>query len=78
MPVILVINKIDQIENKDRLLPHIQELVNKHVFSDIIPVSALGHNLERLEMLVKRGLPEAPFTFPEDQVTDRSSLIAAK
>ena len=78
VPVILVINKIDQIQDKDRLLPHIQELVNKHVFSDIIPVSALGgHNLERLEMLVKRGLPEGPFLFPEDQVTDRSSRFIA-
>ena len=78
VPVILVINKIDQIEDKERLLPHIQELVNKHVFSDIIPVSALGgHNLQRLEMLVKEGLPEGPFLFPENQVTDRSSRFIA-
>jgi GTP-binding protein Era len=78
VPVILVINKIDQIQDKERLLPHIQELIDKHVFSDIIPVSALGgHNLERLEMLVKGGLPEGPFLFPEDQVTDRSSRFIA-
>ena len=78
VPVILVINKIDQIEDKERLLPHIQELVNKHVFSDIIPVSALGgHNLRRLETLVKEGLPEGPFLFPENQVTDRSSRFIA-
>ena len=77
VPVILVINKIDQIENKDRLLPHIQELVNKHVFSDIIPVSALGgHNLERLEMLVKQACQKA-LSFSEDQVTDRSSRFLA-
>ena len=41
VPVILVINKIDQIQDKARLLPHIQELVKKHDFSEIIPVSAL-------------------------------------
>jgi len=76
--VILVINKVDQIQDKARLLPHIQELVNKHDFSEIIPVSALGgHNLERLEMLVKASLPEGPFLFPEDQVTDRSSRFLA-
>ena len=78
VPVILVINKVDQIQDKARLLPHIQELVNKHDFSEIIPVSALGrHNLERLEMLVKASLPEGPFLFPEDQVTDRSSRFLA-
>lgn len=78
VPVILVINKIDQIQDKELLLPHIQELVNKHDFSEIIPVSALGgHNLERLEILVKRGLPEGPFLFPEDQVTDRSYRFMA-
>ena len=78
VPVILVINKIDQIQDKERLLPHIQELIDRHVFSDIIPVSALGgHNLERLEMLVKEGLPEGPFLFPKDQVTDRSSRFIA-
>ena len=78
VPVILVINKVDQIQDKEHLLPHIQKLVNKHDFSEIIPVSALGgHNLERLEMLVKRGLPEGPFLFPEDQVTDRSYRFMA-
>lgn len=78
VPVILVINKVDKIQDKARLLPHIQELVNKHEFSEIIPVSALGgHNLERLEMLVKASLPEGPFLFPEDQVTDRSSRFLA-
>ena len=67
VPVILVINKIDQIREKKRLLPHIKELVNKHKFDETVPISALGgHNLERLEMLVKDGLPIGPFLFPED------------
>ena len=63
VPVILVINKVDQIQDKARLLPHIQELVNKHDFSEIIPVSALGDNLERLEMLEGK-LARRPL-FPE-------------
>ena len=78
VPVILVINKIDQIREKKRLLPHIKELVNKHKFDETVPISALGgHNLERLEMLVKDGLPIGPFLFPEDQVTDRTSRFLA-
>ncbi|HBW85030.1 MAG TPA: GTPase Era [Gammaproteobacteria bacterium] len=78
VPVILVINKIDQIQNKRRLLPHIEALANKHEFNEVVPVSALGgHNLERLETLVKGGLPFGPFLFPESQVTDRSSRFMA-
>ena len=78
VPVILVINKVDQIKDKKRLLPHIQELAQKFAFAEIVPVSALsGHNLDRLESLVKQSLPAGPFLFPEEQVTDRSSRFLA-
>ncbi|MCI5105198.1 MAG: GTPase Era [Pseudomonadales bacterium] len=78
VPVILVINKVDQIENKADLLPHIQKLSQRVDFAEIVPASALsGHNLETLENLIKNYLPEGPFLFPEDQITDRSSRFLA-
>ena len=77
-PVLLLINKIDLIKEKQRLLPHIQTLSKKSRFEEIVPVSALGsHNLTTVEDLVHRHLPEGPFLFPEDQVTDRSSRFLA-
>lgn len=77
-PVLLAINKIDQVEDKSRLLPHIERMSALHDFAEIIPVSALGgHNLDLLERKVCELLPESPFLFPADQVTDASSHFLA-
>jgi GTP-binding protein Era len=78
VPVILLINKIDLIKDKEKLLPHIGELSAKRDFAEIIPVSALGgHNLDVIETTVNSFLPVSPFLFPEDQITDRSSRFLA-
>jgi GTPase len=78
VPVLLLINKCDQIENRERLLPHLERLSRKREFAEIIPIAVLtGHNLETVESCVARYLPEGPFLFAEDQVTDRSSRFLA-
>lgn len=78
VPVILAINKVDLVQDKNKLLPHIGMLSSQFEFREIVPVSALGgHNLDALEDLVQGLLPQGPFLFPEDQVTDRSSRFLA-
>lgn len=78
VPVILVINKVDLLKDKAQLLPHIQQLNERHDFAEIIPLSALGgHNLDALQELIHRYLPVGPFMYPDDQVTDRSSRFLA-
>ena len=63
--VILVINKIDKLKQKDRLLPYIDQLTDKHDFMDIIPISALkGKNIKRLEKLILTNLPTAKHLYP--------------
>ncbi|ROS04714.1 GTP-binding protein Era [Sinobacterium caligoides] len=77
-PVILAINKIDQIDDKGALLPHLQMLSSKLSFSAVVPISALdGHNLENLEAEIGQLLPLGMHFFPEDQITDRSSRFLA-
>ena len=77
-PVLLLINKIDLVKDKESLLPHINALSKQQDFNEIVPVSALGgHNLRKIEELVKSYLPRREFLFPEDQVTDRSSRFLA-
>lgn len=77
-PVVLVINKIDQLEDKNELFPFIEEISSKYRFHEIIPVSAVkGKNIEQLEETVAGLLPENPPFFPEDQVTDRSMRFLA-
>lgn len=72
-PVILAINKVDQIEDKGSLLPFIDELSTKRKFDAVIPVSALhGMELDRLESEIHAYLPEEEFFYDEDQLTDKS------
>lgn len=77
-PAILVINKLDQIEDKELLLPYIQDLSTKHAFCEIIPLSAkTGKNVSRLEKRVIELMPEGENIFPDDQLTDRSERFFA-
>lgn len=77
-PVILAINKIDQIDNKEDLLPHIKRLNGIRNFDHVMPVSALkGHNLEQLVTLVSSLMPLSLHYYPEDQITDRSERFLA-
>lgn len=78
VPVLLLINKCDLLESRERLLPHIERLSKRREFADIIPLSVLGgHNLDVVESCVQKYLPEGPFLFPEDQITDKSSRFLA-
>ena len=78
VPVLLVVNKIDQIRNKSRLLPLIGESAEKRQFAAIVPVSATsGDGTDELQTLIESMLPEGPKLFPDDQITDRSSRFLA-
>lgn len=72
-PIILAINKVDQIKDKNKLLPHLKSLTKEFNFAATIPISAKnGTNTVELETLIATLLPESPFYFMEDQITDRS------
>jgi len=72
-PVIAVLNKVDLVKPKERLLEIISETTDRHEYADIIPVSAKKHdNLATLLSLIPGYLPESPQLFPEDMQTDRS------
>jgi len=72
-PIILVINKVDQLDDKEKLLPYIEDLSKKLKFADIVPLSALlGMSVDTLEKVIKDKLPEEMPFFDEDQLTDKS------
>ena len=78
VPVILAINKIDLIKTKSEFLPHIKKLAALFQFNEIVPISAsTGYNLDSLSKLASSLLPESPFLFPIDQITDRSLKFLA-
>ncbi|MGP4843554.1 GTPase Era [Marinobacter sp. 1Y8] len=77
-PVILVINKVDKLERRDMLLPHLESVARKRNFEEIIPLSALKEqNLEPLEKAVNRLLPVSIHFYPDDQITDRTQRFLA-
>ena len=77
-PVVLAINKIDNVKNKDELLPFITELSGKFDFAEIIPISAQrGNNVHKLQEIVRKSLKQGIHHFPEDYVTDRSQRFMA-
>ncbi|MBT8148990.1 MAG: GTPase Era [Pseudomonadales bacterium] len=77
-PVILAINKVDMLVEKNRLLPHIQELSGKFAWADVVPVAAkTGYNLEPLQSAIRKRLPEQEHFYAAEQVTDRSERFLA-
>ncbi len=77
-PVILVMNKIDNLADKAELLPRVQELSKEFNFAEVLPISARkGINVEQLEEQIIKLMPEGEMIFPEDQFTDRSSRFLA-
>ncbi len=77
-PVILAVNKIDRLKDREALLPFLADVSARYAFTEIVPVSARrGDNLERLEHCLVRLLPFNPPLFPEDQITDRSERFLA-
>ena len=78
LPCLLVVNKVDLLEDKAALLPHLQALAAKADFAAILPVSALRrHNIAELEQEIVKFLPESGYFFPEEQITDRSQRFLA-
>jgi len=71
-PVMAVINKVDRVHPRERLLPYIARLAERAPFVAIVPVSALrADNLEALRTAILAALPEGERLYPAGQLTDR-------
>jgi GTP-binding protein Era len=69
---LVVVNKVDRIRPKERLLPILEELRERTAQDVLVPCSALsGDNLSALRAELLARLPEAPPIYPEDQLSDR-------
>ncbi|HEX4784391.1 MAG TPA: GTPase Era [Candidatus Sulfotelmatobacter sp.] len=74
----LLLNKVDLIREKAKLLPMIEQYRKLYDFSEVIPISALKRKgLDTLLEKVIAALPAGPAYFPEDQVTDQPARFMA-
>ncbi|MFL2980740.1 MAG: GTPase Era [Methylophilaceae bacterium] len=78
IPVILVINKVDRLRDKSRILELINEFKDNNSFEEIIPTSVKKQiNLKELLESAKRFLPEQDFIYENDQITDKNERFLA-
>lgn len=78
MPVILAINKVDTLPDKDVLMARILEISKTYDFEAVVPVSALrGINMDELLSEMKKLAEESVFFFPEDTLTDQPERVIA-
>lgn len=78
VPVILAVNKVDKIKEKDTLLSFFSDAKDKFPFKEILPISALKRtNLDKLEQILFSLLPVSELIYPEDQITDRPERFLA-
>ena len=78
-PSVLVLNKIDKVNNKAEILPLIEFYSKEYDFAEIVPVSALrGEAIDNLLSLILKHLPESEAIFSEDELTDQPmrSIVA--
>ena len=77
-PLVIVLNKVDKIEDKSLLIPHIEKLSEKFPAAEIISISALyTKNLSQLENVIQKYIPEGSHFYPQEQITDRSQRFLA-
>lgn len=78
MPVILAINKVDTLPDKEVLMARILEISKTYDFEAVVPVSVLrGINMDELLSEMKKLAEESVFFFPEDTLTDQPERVIA-
>ena len=78
VPLVAVVNKVDLLEKKAEMLPFLQKVSGQRNFDAIVPLSAQTiKNLDALKEAVSALLPEQPFFYDEDTLTDRPEKFLA-
>jgi GTP-binding protein Era len=77
-PAIAVLNKVDKLADKTKLLALIEHLRGLHEFAEFIPISAMkGTGVDTLLKQIVKRLPEGEAMYPEDHMTDQPSRFLA-
>ncbi len=77
-PVLLVANKLDALARRNDVLPWLKQMQERHAFAEFVPMSATrAADVDRLLSIVEPYLPEQPWFYEEDALTDRSERFMA-
>ena len=76
--MLLVANKLDEVARRADIAPWLQQMQSRHAFAEFVPLSATKPaDVERLLTIVEPYLPEQPWLYAEDALTDRSDRFLA-
>jgi GTP-binding protein Era len=77
-PALLIANKLDELQRRQDVLPWLQQMQGRHAFAEFVPMSATREaDVTRLLKIVQPYLPEQPWLYEEDALTDRSERFLA-
>ena len=77
-PVFLIANKLDEVHRRSDLAPWLQGMQKHHAFAEFVPLTARKDaDVQRLLGIVKPYLPEQPWLYEEDALTDRTDRFLA-
>jgi len=78
VPTLLVANKLDTVHRRAEIAPWLQEMLQRHPFAEIVPMSAKNpKDIERLFAICEKYLPEQDWWYDADELTDRSEKFLA-
>ncbi|WP_427915539.1 GTPase Era [Ramlibacter sp. MMS24-I3-19] len=78
VPALLVANKLDQVGRRAEIAPWLQQMQERHAFAEFVPMSAKNaKDIERLFGICEKYLPQQPWWYGEDELTDRSEKFLA-
>ena len=78
IPAILVANKLDQVHRRGELAPWLRDMQQRHPFVEFMPVSAKNaKDVQRILEVCAKYLPEQPWFYEQDELTDRSEKFLA-
>ncbi len=78
IPVVLIANKLDEVQRRGELAPWLQEMQQRYEFAELVPISAKNaKDVERLLGICEKYLPEQPWWYGPDELTDRSEKFLA-
>ena len=78
VPAILLANKLDQVHRRGELAPWLRDMQQRHDFAEFVPMSAKNaKDIERLLNICQKYLPEQPWIYGAEELTDRSQRFMA-
>ena len=78
VPALLLANKLDQVHRRSELAPWLRDMQQRHDFAEFVPMSAKNSkDIDRLLAICQKYLPEQPWMYGADELTDRSERFMA-